>query len=161
MLVFVPRKLKYKKFQKLKSILKGVELKRIYPYLGCYGLKVLDSFKITFKHVEMLRILINRKLKNFISKPRIKINVHPVLAISRKSSGLRMGKGKGNIKYWVFPARSGRILFELGPNIPFVVARSVLLVAKKKLSSNLKFFYYRMPVLLQREQRSFFIKKLK
>jgi len=43
-----------------------------------------------------------------------------------------MGKGKASIKYWVYPAKKGKILFELDSKIPEPIARNVLKIAKKK-----------------------------
>jgi len=103
----------------------------------------------------MIRILLSRKLKIHIKKPRVKINIHPVLPISKKASGLRMGKGKASIKYWVYPDKKGKILFELDSKIPEPIARNVLKIAKKKLSNKLKLVIYKLPVLLRRDKNFF------
>jgi len=66
-----------------------------------------------------------------------------------------MGKGKASIKYWVYPAKKGKILFELDSKIPEPIARNVLKIAKKKLSNKLKLVIYKLPVLLRRDKNFF------
>jgi ribosomal protein L16 len=154
MIVFIPRKLIYKKFQKLKGY-HTICFKKYIPQLGSFGLKVTKAFKLNFKQVEMFRILLVRQLKLYIKKPKIKINAHPILAISKKSSGLRMGKGKASIKYWVYFAKQGKIIFELSPKIPSPVAISALKLAMKKLPNKLKWINYKLPLQLQQDQNFF------
>src|SRR5580692_11449903 len=121
MIVFIPRKLKYKKFQKSKGYHDKC-FKKFIPQLGSFGLKAKIAFLLNFKHIEMFRILLVRQLKSYIKKPKIKINAHPMVAISKKASGLRMGKGKASIKYWVYFVKKGKMIFELSPKIPEPVA---------------------------------------
>lgn len=50
--------------------------------------------------------------------------------MTKKSAGVRMGKGKGNISYWMAPVKKGQVVFEIsGLN----VFRSRILL-KKALS---------------------------
>ena len=37
-----------------------------------------------------------------------------------------MGKGKGNVEYWVAVVKPGRIMFEVGGGIPAEVAKEAL-----------------------------------
>ena len=50
-------------------------------------------------------------------REKLQICVFPDLPVTRKSSGIRMGKGKGAIEYWCTTVFTGRILFELGRTV--------------------------------------------
>jgi ribosomal protein L16 len=154
MIVFIPRKLYYKKFQKSKGYHTKC-FKKYLPKIGSFGLKAKCAFLLNFKHIEMFRILLVRQLKLYIKKPKIKINAHPILAISKKASGLRMGKGKASIKYWVYFVKQGKIIFELSPKIPEPVGISVLKLAIKKFPNKLKWICYKLPLQLKNDQNFF------
>jgi len=71
MIVFIPRKLKYKKFQKSKGYHDKC-FKKFIPQLGSFGLKAKIAFLLNFKHIEMFRILLVRQLKSYIKKTKDK-----------------------------------------------------------------------------------------
>jgi large subunit ribosomal protein L16 len=52
-----------------------------------------------------------------------------------------MGKGKGNIKYWVCPVKKGQILYEID-GVSKVVALKVLKSAGNKLPLNFNIVEY-------------------
>lgn len=112
MLLF-PEKTKYKKYHKRLKNLKRKETKLTQPHLGFSGLKTLNSFKITAKHIEAVKKVITRIIKRkFKYKTKMKINLFPDIPLTKKSSGIRMGKGKGNVDSWCFLLKKGRIMFE-------------------------------------------------
>jgi large subunit ribosomal protein L16 len=123
---------KFKKYQKLKHRMKGNEQRYILPKVGVFGLKFLGSIRLTTQQIEAVRKVIRRKMLKKV-KEHIKISVFPDLPVTRKSSGVRMGKGKGNINFWCFPVNKGRIVFELGGKIPVYNAYSCLLSGANKL----------------------------
>ena len=49
-----------------------------------------------------------------------------------------MGKGKGNVEYWVAVVRPGRIMFEIGGGLPDDVAKEALRLAQYKLAIRTK-----------------------
>jgi large subunit ribosomal protein L16 len=49
-----------------------------------------------------------------------------------------MGKGKGNVEYWVAVVRPGRIMFEIGGGLPEDIAREALRLAQYKLAIRTK-----------------------
>jgi large subunit ribosomal protein L16 len=134
MLLF-PEKTKFKKYHKNLKILKRKEVNKSQPALGFSGLKTLTSAKITAKHIEAVKKVIIRVVKRkFKFKTKLKLNIFPNLPVSNKSLGVRMGKGKGNIAYWCFLSKKGRILFEFDNNeIPFGVIFNSFIVASNKL----------------------------
>ncbi len=134
MLLF-PEKTKYKKYHKNYKKLKKKESNTIQPTLGFSGIKALNSFKITAKHIEAIKKAIIRIVKRkFKYKTKLKINLFPDLPMTKKSSGIRMGKGKGNVAYWCFLVKKGRILFEFDNNqIPLGIIYNSFNIASNKL----------------------------
>ena len=49
-----------------------------------------------------------------------------------------MGKGKGNVEFWVAVVKPGRIMFEVGGGLPDDVAKEALRLAQYKLSIRTK-----------------------
>jgi large subunit ribosomal protein L16 len=45
-----------------------------------------------------------------------------------------MGKGKGNVEFWVAVAKPGRVLFEIGGGVPEDIAKEALRLAAYKLA---------------------------
>jgi large subunit ribosomal protein L16 len=46
-------------------------------------------------------------------KGKVWLRIFPNCPISQKPSEVRMGKGKGNVSYWVANIKPGRILYEI------------------------------------------------
>jgi len=61
--------------------------------------------------------------------------------VSAKPAEVRMGKGKGNIKYWVCPVKKGQVLYEID-GVSKVVALKVLKSAGNKLPLNVSIVTY-------------------
>jgi len=103
-----PKKFNYKKIQK--NRLSKFKFKSNKLIFGSIGLKAAESGTISAKQIEAARQAISRKLKR---KGKIWIRIFPFLPITKKPAEVRMGKGKGSIKYWSIKIRGGTILFEL------------------------------------------------
>lgn len=104
-------KLQFKKYHKVnKSFLFLLERKRFYPFFGLYGLKAMEAGKLKFKHIEACRKTLKRGLRK---KGALWIRVFTWAPVTKKSVGLRMGKGKGGIAYWIAPIKKGQIIFEI------------------------------------------------
>ena len=69
---------------------------------------------------------------------KIWIRVFPDKPVTKKPAETRMGKGKGNVEFWVAVVRPGRIMFELGGGLPEEVAREALHLAQYKFSIKTK-----------------------
>jgi large subunit ribosomal protein L16 len=136
MLLF-PAKTKYRKHQKGKSHLKGIESSYVLPKKGFFGLKLLETVRVRSNQIEAARKAISKRVKRKY-KQRPLCSVFSDRIATRKSSGIRMGKGKGNLDYWYTPVRKGRILFELRLKVPRVIAFKALRAASKKFSSRCK-----------------------
>jgi len=129
-----PKKTKYKKTRKGK--LKKLEFKANTLRFGELGLKATVSGLITARQIEAARRAIARKIKR---KGKIWICVFPDLPITAKPTESRMGKGKGNVSYWVTRVRGGTTLFEVC-GIPSYIAMEALKAGSHKLPVKTKIF---------------------
>lgn len=108
---------KYKKTKKGK--LSKYEFKANNLKFGTIGLKSMEAGLINTKQIEAARQAIVRKIKR---KGKVWIRIFPDLPITSKPTGIRMGKGKGQVSHWVAKIRGGTILFEIcGVNINTVL----------------------------------------
>lgn len=103
-----PKQIKYKKTRKGK--LGKLEYKANNLKFGTIGLKAAESGIINSRQIEAARQAIVRKIKR---KGKIWIRIFPDLPITSKPTGIRMGKGKGQVSYWGTRVKGGTVLFEI------------------------------------------------
>jgi large subunit ribosomal protein L16 len=103
-----PKKIKFKKTRK--GRLRKLEFKSNDLNFGTIGLKAAESGIINSRQIESARQAIARKIKR---KGKIWIRIFPYLPITAKPTGIRMGKGKGQISHWGARVRGGTVLFEI------------------------------------------------
>jgi large subunit ribosomal protein L16 len=60
------------------------------------------------------------------------IRVFPDKPVSKKPLEVRMGKGKGNVEYWVALVQPGKVLYEI-EGVPEGLAREAFRLAAAKL----------------------------
>ena len=96
---------------------------------GEYGLKSLERGWLKNTQIEACRVAINRFMKR---KGKLWIRIFPDKPVTKKPIEVRMGKGKGNVEYWVAVVLPGEMLFEVG-GVPDAVARECLRLADTKL----------------------------
>lgn len=96
---------------------------------GEYGLKATERGRVTARQIEAARRTISRCVKR---GAKIWIRVFPDKPISRKPLEVRMGKGKGNVEYWVAEVKPGFVLYEM-EGVPESVAREAFTLAAAKL----------------------------
>ena len=131
-----PKKTKYRKYQKgtIKSSRKNVlfidTLKE-----GVFRLDSQQSARITAKQLESCRQSISRRIKRL---GKLQIRSFPDLAVSKKPTEVRMGKGKGSPEFWAFRVKPGRILFEVD-GVSEQIAKEALYKASAKLPIKTKF----------------------
>lgn len=129
----MPRKVKFRKSQKLKN--RGVATTGYRLHFGDYGLKAIDNGLIRGNHLEACRVVIARKLKG---AGKLWINVFPHKPVTKKPAETRQGKGKGELDHWVAPVKRGRVIMELS-GIPEDFAKSVLRLVAFKLPIRTRF----------------------
>ncbi len=96
---------------------------------GQYGLQATERGKITARQIEAARRAMTRHIKR---GGKIWIRVFPDVPISKKPLEVRMGKGKGNVEYWVCKIQPGKMLYEM-EGVNEDVARQAFRLAAAKL----------------------------
>jgi large subunit ribosomal protein L16 len=129
-----PKQTKYKKIKKGK--LKRLKFKTNNLKFGTVGLKAAESGIINSRQIEAARQAIARKIKR---KGKIWIKIFPDLPITSKPTGVRMGKGKGQLLYWGARVSGGTVLFEVC-GVNFNTVFSALKTGGAKLPIKTKIF---------------------
>lgn len=132
-MVLMPKRVKYRKAQRGRR--NGVALRGNNLAFGDYGLKALSNAWITNHQIEAARVAIMRSLKR---GGKLWIRIFPDKPVTKKPLETRMGKGKGNVEYWVAVVKRGRIIFEL-EGVPEDMARQAFRLASRKLPISTKF----------------------
>jgi large subunit ribosomal protein L16 len=96
---------------------------------GEYALKATTRGRLTARQIEAARRTITRKVKR---GGKLWIRIFPDKPISKKPLEVRMGKGKGNVEYWVALVQPGKVLYEI-EGVPEVLAREAFTLAAAKL----------------------------
>ena len=96
---------------------------------GEYGLKAVERGRITARQIEAARRAMTRHIKR---GGKIWIRVFPDVPVSKKPLEVRMGKGKGNVEYWVCKIQPGRVLYEM-EGVNETIAREAFRLAAAKL----------------------------
>ena len=96
---------------------------------GQYGLQAVDRGRITARQIEAARRAMTRHIKR---GGKIWIRIFPDVPISKKPLEVRMGKGKGNVEYWVCKIQPGKMLYEM-EGVSEEIAREAFKLAAAKL----------------------------
>ena len=96
---------------------------------GEFGLKAVERGKMTARQIEAARRAMTRHIRR---GGKIWIRVFPDVPVSKKPLEVRMGKGKGNVEYWVCKIQPGRVLYEM-EGVAEPVAREAFRLAAAKL----------------------------
>jgi large subunit ribosomal protein L16 len=136
--MLTPKRTKYRKSFKLKP--KGLDDGKKLSF-GVYGLKAMESARITNRQIEAARRAITRKMKR---EGRLWIHIFPHTPVTSKPTEVRMGKGKGSISYWAMPIKAGKILFEID-GVPMELAKQALKYGSGKLPILTKFIETKDP----------------
>lgn len=121
-----PKRTKYRKVQKGRNrgLAQGVDVS-----FGSFGLKAVGRGRLTARQIEAARRAMTRYIKR---QGKVWIRIFPDKPITEKPMEVRMGKGKGNVEYWVALVQPGKILYEMD-GIPESLAREALKLASAKL----------------------------
>lgn len=128
-----PKRTKFRKQHKGRN--RGIATTGNRVSFGEYGLQALDLGQITSRQIEAARRTINRYIKR---SGKMWIRVFPDKPITKKPIEVRMGKGKGNVEYWVALVQPGRMLFEL-EGVPATEAKEAFRLAAAKLPVKTEF----------------------
>tara|TARA_B100000700_G_scaffold77617_1_gene87091 strand:+ start:4063 stop:4476 length:414 start_codon:yes stop_codon:yes gene_type:complete len=122
-----PKKTKYRKQQKGK--LRGFATSGARVSFGEYGLKAITRGRITARQIEAARRAMTRHIKR---GGKVWIRIFPDVPITKKPVEVRMGKGKGNVEYWVAKIQPGKVLYEM-EGVSEDVAKEAFRLAAAKL----------------------------
>jgi len=128
-----PKRTKFRKQHK--GNLKGVATRGNTVAFGDFGLKATGRARMTAREIEAARRAMTRYVKR---GGQIWIRVFPDVPITQKPIEVRMGKGKGNVEYWVARVTPGKVLFEI-EGVPETTAREAFRLAAAKLSVSTSF----------------------
>ncbi len=121
-----PKRMKFRKMFKGRNrgIANGTEVS-----FGEFGLKAVGRGRLTARQIESARRAMTRHIKR---QGKIWIRVFPDKPITSKPLEVRMGKGKGNVEYWVCQIQPGKVLYEMD-GVPAELAREAFTLAAAKL----------------------------
>lgn len=122
-----PKRTKFRKQMKGKN--RGLAQVGNKVSFGEYGLKTLQRGKLTARQIEAARRAMTRHVKR---GGKIWIRVFPDTPVTAKPVEVRMGKGKGNVEYWVAKVQPGRMLYEM-EGVSETMAREAFALASAKL----------------------------
>lgn len=125
--MLMPKKIKYRKVQKgsLAGLSKGARSLEF----GEYGLQAIEPSWVTAQQIEAVRVTLSRKLKKI---GKLYIRLFPDKPVTKKPAETRMGKGKGNVEFWVSVVKRERVMFEIS-GLDEVSAKLALKAAAYKL----------------------------
>ena len=122
-----PKRTKFRKQQKGRN--RGLAQVGNRVSFGEFGLKAVGRGRITARQIEAARRTISRSVKR---GGKLWIRIFPDKPISKKPLEVRMGKGKGNVEYWVAQIQPGLVLYEI-EGVDEELAREAFALAAAKL----------------------------
>jgi large subunit ribosomal protein L16 len=128
-----PKRTKFRKAQK--GRMKGISQRGHQLSNGMFGIKSMDSHFITSRQIEAARIAATRYMKR---QGQLWIKIFPDKPITKKPLEVRMGKGKGNVEYWVCQIQPGKVLYEM-EGVSEELAREAFALAAAKLPFETQF----------------------
>jgi large subunit ribosomal protein L16 len=136
---FISNGLKYKKFNKQLKRLGGCASNNFSVSSESFIFKLSGGSALSPNQLESARRVIRRQLNRDVV---MRAYVSCDLPRTSKSSGIRMGKGKGNVDHWVSYLPAGKLLFSLN-NSSYFQSINSLNKASKKFGKKKKVFYNR------------------
>jgi large subunit ribosomal protein L16 len=102
---------------------------------GIYGFKALETKNLLTSHFMTLHKILIKTLKK---KGKFFFNLYPSHSLTKKSTGLRMGGGKGKIETWYCSIHAGSIFLEIETSLSFKEFQSIFFICINKLPLKFK-----------------------
>ena len=131
--MLMPKRVKWRK--QMRGRMKGKAHRGAEVSFGDFGLQALELGWVSARQIEATRRAIVRAMKR---RGKFWIRIFPDKPVTKKAAETRMGKGKGNVEYWVAVVKPGRIMFEVGGGLPDEVSKEALRLAQYKLAIKTK-----------------------
>ena len=122
-----PKRTKYRKQHKGRN--RGLAHRANEVSFGEYGLKAVTRGRVTARQIEAARRAMTRHIKR---GGKSWIRIFPGVPVTKEPIEVRMGKGKGNVEFWVAKVQPGRMLYEL-EGVPREIAVEAFRRAAAKL----------------------------
>ncbi len=130
--MLMPKRVKYRK--QMRGRMRGKALRGAEVTFGEYGLQALEPGWVSARQIEAARRALVRVMKR---RGKAWVRIFPDKPYTHKPPETRMGKGKGNVEYWVAVVRPGRVMLEIG-GLPADIAIEALEQAAYKFSIRTK-----------------------
>lgn len=105
-----PRKFLFKTKQKRRKVLKWRE--NTLSYGNC-GLKTLNPLRMSSRQIFRMKVMLKKAIrKPDITRRYVWFNIFPHLPLTKKSKGMRMGKGVGKLNAWQAQIKGGVFIME-------------------------------------------------
>jgi large subunit ribosomal protein L16 len=131
--MLMPKRVKWRK--QMRGRMKGKATRGAEVSFGDFGLMALEPGWVTARQIEAARRAIVRTMRR---RGKFWIRIFPDKPVTRKPAETRMGKGKGNVEFWVAVVKPGRVMFEVGGGLPDDISLEALRLAQYKLAIKTK-----------------------
>ena len=125
--MLMPKRVKRRK--QFRGSMRGKALRGNKITYGEYGIVATEPAWITANQIEAARVAMTRYMKR---GGKVWIKIFPDKPVTAQPAETRMGKGKGNLEYWVAVVKPGRVMFEIS-GVSEEIAKEALRLAVHKL----------------------------
>jgi large subunit ribosomal protein L16 len=133
--MLLPKKVKHRKWHKLRSSGLRPATTKLNLSFGEFGLKAMTAAWVTSRQIEAARRAMSRSIKR---GGKIWIRIFPDKPITTKGLEVPMGGGKGAVDHYVAIVRAGTVVFEMD-GVTETIAREALRLAAFKMPFRSKF----------------------
>lgn len=133
--MLIPKKVKHRKWQRMRDRSLRIAGDKISLAFGPYGLRASSSSWVSARQIEAAR----RAMTRFIKRGgKVWVRIFPDMPVTIKGSEVPMGGGKGAVDHFVASVRAGTIIFEID-GVTEDVAKEAMRLASHKLSVTTRF----------------------
>ena len=125
--MLMPKRVKRRK--QFRGTMRGTAQRGNKITYGEYGIVATEPAWITANQIEAARVAMTRYIKR---GGKVWIKIFPDKPVTAQPAETRMGKGKGNLEYWVAVVKPGRVMFEIS-GVSEEIAKEALRLAVHKL----------------------------
>lgn len=125
--MLMPKRVKHRK--QFRGSMRGKATRGNKISYGEYGIVAMEPGWIKSNQIEAARIAMTRYVKR---GGKVWIKIFPDKPVTATPAETRMGKGKGNLEYWVAVVKPGRVMFEIS-GVSEEIAKEALRLAVHKL----------------------------
>ena len=133
--MLIPKKVKHRKWHKLRSSGLRPATTKLTLSFGGYGLKAMTPAWVTSRQIEAARRAMARSIKR---GGKIWIRIFPDKPVTTKGLEVPMGGGKGAVDHYVAIVRAGTVVFEMD-GVSEETAREAMRLAAYKMPFRSRF----------------------